>query len=893
MATKIGTINFTVDADTKGLQKALGVLKDFEKANNRVARSQSKAAKSEIAARARQEQAIRKALQKTLELRRAQQKAGAPPEQIARTTKAFQALTRQLTQGKISVLQFNRAVDQFDAKIGRGRRQLDNWTRKAREANKSTKKFAMALRDLESSAVLALGPLSGLGARIRSMGAIIGRGNGLIAAFALGVSALIFTVVGASIQMVKFGEAFKSLELRFAAAAGTVTRGTALFEKTKDMALGLGLEINALAKGYSRFIAASQGTRLEGEKATKIFTQVAKASAALKLDATDLEGVMRAIEQIMSKGTVQAEELRGQLGDRLPGAFRIAAEAMGVSTRELNRMLKNGEVISDEFLPKFAQRLEEVFGKRAKANLQTASGQWTNLKTNIANLFATMDRATGLSAALARQLAVANIGLQNITGSAEDAARAFDEMTESMLKVAKEDADFFTANFEGVSKIMKETIKTFDDASMATEALRQAGVNLKDLDTSDTLKAVTAAAQLNEQEIRQLAFALGTELYNNSFAVKATIEDVTKALLELMRRGKDASDVFENQFKIPEVMEELARKIDEVRRRNEALAQGPDAQRVFDKVQGGIKQLDDALRELGFAEEQRKKMLEELVVLLEEQDRLEQKNRETKKALTKDTRGLTRATEALRRAAAQINETMAQADAMALGPDAVEEFNKVTRPLSRMAEELRKAGVEGEQARAVLKAYELQLRRILHMTDRIARANQQMADTIVRGFERVIIDGASVKGMLHELARELLRVAINALFLDKLRFSLFSLFSGGGFPGIATGGAGVGGGGGGTPGIGRGLGFNATGGSYKLTGSGGSDKIPFFGVGRAGETVTVSTPSQGGGRGAGIVINQTNNFEGVQGAQELIPILEANNRRLKADILLNMDRRTL
>ena len=886
MATKIGTINFTVDADTKGLQKALGVLKDFEKANNRVARSQSKAAKSEIAARARQEQAIRKALQKTLELRRAQQKAGAPPEQIARTTKAFQALTRQLTQGKISVLQFNRAVDQFDAKIGRGRRQLDNWTRKAREANKSTKKFAMALRDLESSAVLALGPLSGLGARIRSMGAIIGRGNALIAAFALTVATLIFTVVGASIQMVKFGEAFKSLELRFAAAAGTVTRGTALFEKTKDMALGLGLEINALAKGYSRFIAASQGTRLEGEKATKIFTQVAKASAALKLDATDLEGVMRAIEQIMSKGTVQAEELRGQLGDRLPGAFRIAAEAIGVSTRELNRMLKNGEVISDEFLPKFAQRLEEVFGKRAKANLQTASGQWTNLKTNIANLFATMDRATGLSAALARQLGIANIGLQNITASAEDAARAFDEMTESMLKVAKEDADFFTANFEGVSKIMKETIKTFDDASMATEALRQAGANLKDLDTSDTLKAVTAAAQLNEQEIRQLAFALGTELYNNSLAVKATIEDVTKALLELMRRGKDASDVFENQFKIPEVMEELARKIDEVRRRNEALAQGPDVQRVFDKVQGGIKQLDDALRELGFAEEQRKKMLEGLVVLLEEQDRLEQKNRETKKALTKDTRGLTRATEALRRAAAQINETMAQADAMTLGPDKVEEFNKVTRPLSRMAEELRKAGVEGEQARAVLKAYEIQLRRILHMTDRIAQANQQMADTIVRGFERVIVDGASVKGMLHELARELLRVAINALFLDKLRFSLFSLFnSGGAFPGIDRGvGGGI------TP---AGGGLYATGGSFKLTGSGGSDKIPFYGVGRAGETVTVSTPSQGAGGGAGIVINQTNNFDGVQGARELIPILEENNRRLKADILKNMDRRTL
>ena len=44
---------------------------------------------------------------------------------------------------------------------------------------------------------------------------------------------------------------------------------------------------------------------------------------------------MLALAQMASKGTVQAEELRGQLGERLPGAFKIAAAAMGVTQAEL------------------------------------------------------------------------------------------------------------------------------------------------------------------------------------------------------------------------------------------------------------------------------------------------------------------------------------------------------------------------------------------------------------------------------------------------------------------------------------------------------------------------------------------------------------------------------
>jgi hypothetical protein len=65
---------------------------------------------------------------------------------------------------------------------------------------------------------------------------------------------------------------------------------------------------------------------------------------------------------MISKGNVQAEELRGQLGERLPGAFQIAARAMGKTTQELNKMLDNGEVLASELLPALAREIRQTFG---------------------------------------------------------------------------------------------------------------------------------------------------------------------------------------------------------------------------------------------------------------------------------------------------------------------------------------------------------------------------------------------------------------------------------------------------------------------------------------------------------------------------------------------------
>ena len=55
---------------------------------------------------------------------------------------------------------------------------------------------------------------------------------------------------------------------------------------------------------------------------------------------------------------VTAEELRGQLGERLPGIFALAEEAVGVSCAAFEEFLAHGVVTYEELLPCLESLLE-------------------------------------------------------------------------------------------------------------------------------------------------------------------------------------------------------------------------------------------------------------------------------------------------------------------------------------------------------------------------------------------------------------------------------------------------------------------------------------------------------------------------------------------------------
>jgi len=144
-------------------------------------------------------------------------------------------------------------------------------------------------------------------------------------------------LVDASLQM-------ERVNSQMQAVAGSATAAAREIQYIREESNRLGLVFADTASAFASFSASTRNTSIEGEQTRKIFSGVAEAVTALKLNAEKTSGVFLALGQMMSKGKVQAEELRGQLGERLPGAFKLAAEAMGVSEAELNKMLEQGQV---------------------------------------------------------------------------------------------------------------------------------------------------------------------------------------------------------------------------------------------------------------------------------------------------------------------------------------------------------------------------------------------------------------------------------------------------------------------------------------------------------------------------------------------------------------------
>jgi tape measure domain-containing protein len=139
--------------------------------------------------------------------------------------------------------------------------------------------------------------------------------------------------------------------------SGGSAKGAQNIKELRGQADRLGLDANASLSGYAQFAASTKDTALEGDASMQVFKGVSQAAAINGLKPEQQERVFTALSQMSSKGVVSMEELRQQLGESLPGALSVAARSMNMTTKQFSKMVENGEILSDSFLPKFAQQL--------------------------------------------------------------------------------------------------------------------------------------------------------------------------------------------------------------------------------------------------------------------------------------------------------------------------------------------------------------------------------------------------------------------------------------------------------------------------------------------------------------------------------------------------------
>jgi tape measure domain-containing protein len=199
--------------------------------------------------------------------------------------------------------------------------------------------------------------------------------------------ATVFTVT----QLVNFTKAvvqtaieFESLRKAINFTSGSIEAGAGNMEFLREVSNRLGISLESAASGFKAISASATQAGYSNIQTQKIFENVTKAISAFGLSSDDAAGVFRALSQIISKGTVQAEELRGQIGDRIPGAFSIAAKAMGVTERELNKLMATGKVTAAEFVVPFTEALGKMSEEASKLDsmgkgLQRFSNAWSKM----------------------------------------------------------------------------------------------------------------------------------------------------------------------------------------------------------------------------------------------------------------------------------------------------------------------------------------------------------------------------------------------------------------------------------------------------------------------------------------------------------------------------------
>lgn len=170
----------------------------------------------------------------------------------------------------------------------------------------------------------------------------------------------VFAVVGGSGMAAKSGMNLASAQVGLITGTGSYEAAGKELEFLKEVSRVYGTATTDTIKAYGKISAGAKTAGLSVEQIRELFIGLNEAAVGFSLTADEMTGVFKAITDSFSKGTLMAEELKGQLGDRMPVAIGAMAKALNVSTAQLFKMMENGELVASEVLPKLSKGLQAM-----------------------------------------------------------------------------------------------------------------------------------------------------------------------------------------------------------------------------------------------------------------------------------------------------------------------------------------------------------------------------------------------------------------------------------------------------------------------------------------------------------------------------------------------------
>lgn len=287
---------------------------------------------------------------------------GLNPENYKKAKNSIDRLTRSFKNGKITLQEYN-------SRLAQTRKQYSSMARKQ-------KTLTGGMRDLRSVLVQVTATMT---------------------AFAAGQAVM------------KTGQDFERMGVSMLAASDNADQAASNLRYVRKEANRLGLDLVSANRGFVQ-LAANINKDFGNKNLRELFSGVSELATTLQLPAEDVQGTFRAISQMFGKNKIMAEEARQQLGERLPKAMKLLAEAAhraGETTTNqvsaLEELMKRGKALPDKILPAFSKVAKEfarnngALEKSLKTNRIALNRLTTSFK-DLQNIFFKSGFGEGLTA---------------------------------------------------------------------------------------------------------------------------------------------------------------------------------------------------------------------------------------------------------------------------------------------------------------------------------------------------------------------------------------------------------------------------------------------------------------------------------------------------------------
>jgi tape measure domain-containing protein len=222
----------------------------------------------------------------------------------------------------------------------------------------------------------------------------------------------------------------------------------------------LAIPQDVLNKQFTQLSASVIGAGGDINLAQEAFIGIAAGIRGTGGSLADMEGALRATAQVFSKGKVSAEELRQQIGERLPGAFTLFAKSMGKTPQELDKMLEQGQVTLNDFMS-FVRTLSSEYGASASEIAASSQAAGDRLATSMSRMREAVGRELQPLGAQFQEI-LANAVADN-EGNLVALAKAFSQAAQAIGS--------FIEKYGGLIASLGSTVLLFAGTTMAVKAI--------------------------------------------------------------------------------------------------------------------------------------------------------------------------------------------------------------------------------------------------------------------------------------------------------------------------------------------------------------------------------------------------------------------------------------